>query len=81
MADPPMTQKEVNDAEWRNPNNWRGRWFRIYHSERDTRAWVPKPDPRMGMTVNFARRSGVLTTLLILCLGLGVALFAILTTR
>ena len=77
-----MTQSEVNEAEWRNPNNWRGwgRWFRIYHSDRDTRAWVPKPDPRMGMTVNFARRSGVVTIAIVLAIGLGVALLAILST-
>ena len=80
MADQAMSQEEVNDAEWRNPTNWRGRWFRIYHSELDTRAWVPKPDPRMGMTVNFARRSGVMTIALILAIALGVVLLAILST-
>jgi uncharacterized membrane protein len=75
-----MTQREINEAEWRDPKNWHGGWLGLYKSERDTRVWVPKPNPRMGMTVNFAHRSGVLTLLLILSIGLGLVLFSVLVS-
>lgn len=55
-----MTQEEINKAEWMNEKNWKGGWLGIYKSSRDTRVWVPKRNPTMGITVNFAHRAGVL---------------------
>ena len=32
----------TNDEEWRNPDNWSGKWpFNAYFSKRDTRIFVP----------------------------------------
>lgn len=50
-----MNQKEINEAEWKDPRNWRGGWLGIYRSDRDSRLWVPKRNPAMGWTVNTAR--------------------------
>jgi len=33
-----MTQDEINDAEWNNPDNWN---MFLYSSEHDTRLFVP----------------------------------------
>ena len=53
-----MTQKEINEAEWRDPANWRGGWLGLYFGARDTRILVPKRRPIFGFTVNLARREG-----------------------
>ncbi|MFM1902144.1 MAG: hypothetical protein RLZZ440_44 [Planctomycetota bacterium] len=50
-----MSQAEINDAEWRNPDNWSGGF---YFSKRDTRTWVPKRIPAMGWTLNIGTRAG-----------------------
>lgn len=55
-----MTQDEINQSEWANPDNWHGpKWISIYSSSVDTRRWVPKQIPWMGLwlskaTPNFA---------------------------
>lgn len=48
---------DPNSAEWANPANWHGGIFRIYQSEKDSRVWVPKRNPAMGWTLNFAHRA------------------------
>ncbi|HMI47588.1 MAG TPA: hypothetical protein VK481_02860 [Gemmatimonadaceae bacterium] len=50
------SQQEINDSEWGNPANWRGGLF--YFSRRDSRVWIPKRVPEMGMTLNLARPLG-----------------------
>ena len=54
-----MTQREIDDAEWRNPANWHGGLLGIYYSKRDSRSFVPKRHPIMGITINFARPLGI----------------------
>lgn len=76
-----MTQDEINEAEWNDPRNWHGGWLGLYRSRRDSRAWVPKRFPALGVTVNFARRSGVLGLLLILSAGFAVAAVALIAAR
>lgn len=49
-----MDQDEINDREWHDPANWTGPIVRRYASERDTRLWVPKSNPALGWTLNFA---------------------------
>lgn len=49
--------KARNQSEWENPKNWSGGVFGIYKSEKDTRLWVPKKNPKMGWTFNFAKPS------------------------
>jgi len=34
-------QKEINEREWRDPNNWKGWLFPVYSSALDTRPFVP----------------------------------------
>ena len=64
-----MDQKSINQAEWSNPDNWGGpRWISVYFSKKDSRTWVPKQIPWMGVTLNLARTSGVVLVLLILIL-------------
>lgn len=56
-----MSQVEIDDAEWANPENWYLELF--YFSRRDSRPFVPKPgdkDGLLGATVNFARPAGAL---------------------
>lgn len=56
--DQPRTgQDAIDDAEWHDRRNWRLGVF--YCSPRDSRAFVPKRHPVMGVTVNFAKRTGV----------------------
>lgn len=55
-----MTQKEINEVAWKNPENWKGPdWRAIYVSKKDTRSWVRKKIPWMGWTLNLGRTSGV----------------------
>ena len=62
-----MDQREINKAEWSNPDNWGGpRWISIYFSKKDSRTWVPKQIPMMGATLNLAKTSGVIQFLVIL---------------
>ena len=56
-----MSQREIDDEEWRNPDNWSGVWpFNAYFSKRDSRIFVPqffnsRFSPR---TPNFGHRLG-----------------------
>ena len=54
-----MTQREIDDAEWGNPANWHGGFLGVYYSQRDSRSFVPKRNPIMGVTINFARPGGI----------------------
>jgi uncharacterized membrane protein len=58
-----MADDNLNDSEWQNPNNWFAGWF--YHSPLDTRTWVPKRVPGLGITINFARPAGLAIALAI----------------
>lgn len=53
-----MSQLEIDDQEWAKPDNWRGGLF--HYSRRDSRSFVPKRNSAMGITINFARPTGVL---------------------
>ena len=74
-----MTQDEINQAEWANSENWHGpRWLSVYVSKKDSRTWVPKQIPWMGLwrkkaTPNLAHTGGVLSLLGILLAILTVA--------
>ena len=50
-----MNQKEINQAEWRKPENWS---CGFYFSKKDSRTWVPKSIPWMGWTVNIGKPAG-----------------------
>ena len=50
-----MVQSEINEAEWRNPDNWSGGF---YFSKRDSRTWVPKQTPALGWTLNIGNPAG-----------------------
>jgi uncharacterized membrane protein len=54
-----MHQHDINESEWREPGNWTGRVLRRYASGRDTRLWVPKRNPALGWTLNFAHPASV----------------------
>ena len=66
-----MTQRKINEAEWRNPDNWGGpRWLSVYFSKRDTRIWVPRQIPWTALwlrkaTPNLAHGAGVWSSLAI----------------
>jgi serine/threonine protein kinase len=52
-------QSAINETEWNNPRNWTGpKWFSVYFSKRDSRAWVPKQIPALGWTVNLGNSRG-----------------------
>ncbi len=48
------TQDDINQAEWQNPDNW----STIYFSKKDSRASVPKRNPKHGWTINFGHPAG-----------------------
>ncbi len=50
----PRTQNEVDQAEWKNVDNWSS----IYFSKKDSRTCVPKRNPQHGWTINFGSSSG-----------------------
>jgi uncharacterized membrane protein len=58
-----MRQTELDDAEWENPDNWHAG---LYFSRRDSRSFVPKRNPVLGATINFARPAGYVFLLCIL---------------
>ena len=79
-TDRPSGQDATNDQEWSRPENWTG-WLGSYRSERDTRLWVPKRNPAMGWTLNFARRGSYWTMVGLSAVPLGmVLLFVLLLT-
>ncbi|HEX4129620.1 MAG TPA: hypothetical protein VHZ24_06225 [Pirellulales bacterium] len=54
-----LAQRGINDAEWRNPDNWSGIWmYRVYFSKRDSRIWVPatRLGPFGPSTINVGHR-------------------------
>jgi len=69
-----MTQQDINQSEWSNPQNWSGpKLFGLYHSKLDTRLWVPKRSPSMGWTINVGHSGGMA-----LFVGILVGIFALL---
>lgn len=72
-----MNQDEINKSEWENPDNWASpRWLGIYFSKRDTRIWVPKSNPGLGWTVNFAQPKGIAWFLGLIALIILIAFWA-----
>jgi uncharacterized membrane protein len=69
-----MDQSQIDEAEWQDRRNWHGGWLGIYRSQRDTRVWVPKRNPKMGWTINTARPAG-------LVLVIGIPLLAVALAR
>lgn len=59
MVNEGRSQTERDDAEWHNPANWHGGVLGLYFSRADSRPFVPKRNPALGVTINFARPAGV----------------------
>ena len=53
-----MNQNDINENEWRNPDNWSGSVLGFYFSKKDSRTWVPKSIPWMGWTLNLGKPAG-----------------------
>lgn len=53
-----MTQDQINQAEWENPNNWSDTLVGMYFSKRDSRTWVRKRSPGLGWTLNLGHPAG-----------------------
>ena len=54
-----MTQDELNQAEWENPENWTGPpGLSIYFSKLDPRCFVPKQLRGCGPTMNLGTTCG-----------------------
>jgi uncharacterized membrane protein len=54
-----VTQDEINQAEWENPDNWSGpKGLSIYFSKKDSRCFVPKQIRALGPTMNLGKTSG-----------------------
>ena len=70
-------QNAINQREWENPDNWRG-WLCTYRSARDTRVWVPKKNPKLGVTINFAHAAAWWNLLGIMSVPLGFLLLFVL---
>lgn len=78
-----MTQDELNEQEWHNTENWR--WGLFYHSEKDSRLWVPKRSllarRRHGGTPNFAKEAARKHFMILLGVGALVVLVVIALDR
>ncbi len=73
-----MNQDEINDREHANPANWS--WpLGFYHSDADSRVWVPKQQAWMGFTLNMAKPAGRIIAALFLVglLSLAVMILAL----
>ena len=62
----PLTQKEINDQEWNNPDHWTDLGF--YFSKKDSRIFVPKRKKWMGLAINLGHPAGGLVFLGLLIL-------------
>lgn len=75
-----LNQQEINEAEWRNPENWN---LAFYFSKKDSRVIVPKRIRAMGWTVNLGKRAGaaiLIATIIVIPL-LAILTLVILRTR
>ena len=72
-----MTQKEINESEWRDPRNWQVGWLGVYYARRDTRIFVPKRNRWLGFTLNFAHPQAVLVSILLLIVVVGAVVGSI----
>jgi uncharacterized membrane protein len=70
------TQREINDAEWRNPENWAGIGpFKAYFSKRDSRIWVPllwNSRAFSPATINLGHRYGLFALSLLFYMIIGI---------
>jgi uncharacterized membrane protein len=78
-----MSQQEVNQREWGNPDNWSGCLVECYFSKRDTRTWVPKRMAGLGWTPNLAKPAGAwwLVAIILFPACLALALIVLLAPR
>ena len=65
-----MTQDDINQSEWSNPENWA---TMTYRSRKDSRMIVPKRSG-IGWTVNFSNKRGVILFVALLALPLVILL-------
>jgi uncharacterized membrane protein len=59
-----MQTPEQNDHFHRDPNNWK--WGIFYYNPEDERVFLPKKNPLMGITINFAKRQAYIFTFFVL---------------
>lgn len=69
-----MNQNEINESEWKNPDNWS---TFAYRSRADSRLFVPKRRG-FGWTLNFARRGAAILTMFLMALPITAITLAIL---
>ena len=69
-----MQSPEENELFHKDPNNWK--WGIFYYNPGDERLFLPKKNPLMGLTVNFAKREAWIFTLLILLLPIVLVIIA-----
>ncbi len=73
--------QDRDQREWENPDNWHGGIFGVYESEADSRVIVPKKNPKMGWTFNFAKPQAWLLLAGILLLAATITVVAILLEK
>jgi uncharacterized membrane protein len=54
-----VRQDEVNEREWKDRKNWHGGPLGLYASRDDDRAFVPKRNSALGVTVNWSTGTGI----------------------
>ena len=54
-----MSQDDINEREWKDHKNWHGGPLGLYASRDDDRAFVPKRNPALGVTVNWSTGTGI----------------------
>ena len=66
------TGREIENLMDKNPNNWKGIF---YFNKRDSRIFVPKSNPSLGWTLNFASPYAYLFLIAILAIVIISAFF------
>ncbi len=69
----PKPEKEVLDEMSKNPTNWKGV---IYLNRKDRRLMVPKQNPSLGWTLNFANPYTYVLLILLVLIVVFVSLLA-----
>ena len=65
-------EQEILNTMSKNPSNWKGIF---YYNPHDPRIFVPKLQPMMGWTLNFASKYSYILMIAIFIIALGSFLF------
>jgi len=69
-----MQSPEQNEFFHKDPNNWK--WGIFYYNPSDERLFLPKKNPLMGITVNFAKPGAYIFTAILLLIPIALLIMS-----